>query len=131
MKNFFLEEHRRYLPVIIIASFLLWWWAWFASHKFINIPFYLGFMFRALSASSLLIIVFPTKTYTVWKWFSVVYLPLAFGWVIFFAPRICSDICFTSKDALSDFFGIFYFAISIFIALGVTVVEYIKKKQKT
>ena len=128
IKNILLEKHRRHLIFIAITVACLWLLANYGPREVIDRPLHAHLFLKLTIITPLILLFFPRSVFKPWAWFSAIYLPLTAMWIIFIAP-ISATQWFTTKDELSDIFGVLYLAVSILIAVSITLLQRIRGKK--
>ena len=128
IKNILLVKHRQYLIFFIVVATVLWWFADTYGWGKIGALSSMELFFGGLSVAGILLLFFPCSVFKPWAWFSAVYVPLTAIWIIFVAPRYATE-WFTTKDELSDIFGVLYLAISVLIAVFTILLHKVRDKK--
>lgn len=120
MKKSFFTEQKKCLLYFSVITLIIWTLTYFGPSQTVWSPLHAHLFLKSIIATALILLIFPKHVFKPWAWFSAIYIPLTAAWIIFVAP-VQATALLTTKDELSDIFGVLYLVVSMLIALSVTV----------
>jgi len=142
MKSFFFAWHRKWLLGAIVLSLLIWGYIYYLLQN-TNCPavfsgcdeylyllgaFTWGFFLKSVLVSTLLIFFFSPRAFVLWGCFALVAIPY-FIWDITTTKFGSGFGLSFSPEDVSNFDGMIFLGISIFIAIVATVYDFVKKRK--
>jgi hypothetical protein len=96
----------------------------FWMHTFAG-PFYFGHLLKSIIIAPLFVLFSTRMAFKVWAVMSLIVIPFWLYVILIYAP-IYGD--YVNKDSMSNAGGIVYFTLTLAIALGVPLIEYIVRR---